>query len=113
MFRVLVAVIFIGYIAAGLAAVSLEWFPPGWADNLEVREQITGENKSFNSKLGLGKENVKFSPENITEWLKNKTQELLVFLSPREVANVLSSKIGLARFAICFAGLFLLSWLKA
>lgn len=121
MFRYAVVFFIFGYIAAGLAAVSLEIFPQGWAGELGIRESVQGLVQSQSGGSILEKTQpgdrteIGFSIDKIFDFFEGFDEKLpsfLVFLNPGKVLGIFRSQAGTARFLCVFIGLLVLFWLK-
>jgi hypothetical protein len=117
--RFFMLVLIFAYISAGMAGVSLQWFPAGWTAGWErpslpslnevgdtdesiiakVQKQQGDEAKSLFDKKEFG--------------FEDKLSDLLIFLKPAEVISVMNTRDGLIRSGVIFVGLFLLSWLRS
>ena len=112
-------VLIFAYISAGMAGVSLLWFPEGWTAGWErpslpslnevgdtgesiiakVQKQQGDEAKSLFDKKEFG--------------FEDKLSELFIFLKPAEVISVMNTRDCLILSGVIFMGLFLLSWLRS
>jgi hypothetical protein len=106
--------IILAYFSAGVAGISLAFFPPGWGEGSE-----NAGTHSFAPRAREGSIVDKVMdteiiniPE-IKPEIKIDKANFLIFLQPKEIIGVLNTQNGLYRAGVIFLGLFLVVWLKS